>query len=236
MDYQPLYPDWKRVTEGSWFYDWQTDEDYLAKQSEYQSQDPTGRLKCKDFRVGLALRAGIAVVEEDAIELTLTLTNQSSEILANVLCDGGCLQARSESFTGQNEVARSYLMMNERMVSMKDLSRTIDVRCTYHCRPEDYRRAPHDEGLWFWGESSDHPDSPVIVGMVSQRHDRAVVIGYAGSTSGSANADEHHCLHSRPAFGDILPGATIRRHGWILFGSNIEDLANRLSEKIQEIS
>jgi hypothetical protein len=81
-------------------------------------------------------------------------------------------------------------------------------------------------------------DYPAIVGAVSQDGSKYVVLGYQGADSASQNADGHHCLHSRPNFGDISPGKSVTRRGFILFGDDLtalfKDLQTRLNINSQE--
>ncbi len=71
--------------------------------------------------------------------------------------------------------------------------------------------------------------------MTSQDGSRAVAFGYENSRAASQNADNHHCLHSHPFFGDIGPGETVTRQGLILFGDNAERLLTDLSARLQEM-
>jgi len=69
-------------------------------------------------------------------------------------------------------------------------------------------------------------------GAVSVDGDKALVIGYERSRSGSQNADDHHCLHSRPYFGDIAPGESVTRRGYVVFGDDIDKIAKDLKQRI----
>lgn len=235
MDFQPIHPEWRQASDGGWHYDWQADEDYLRAQEGYRQADTSGNLAHKIFRAGLALHTAIAPLEKDALALELRLTNGSDSTFTRVCCDGGCFQAKSPVFAGPDEIARTYLMVAGGMCSMQRLSRTEPIRCTYHCDPTDYEQPPTNDGEWFWGRSSDTPDCPVIVGMESVCGSHAVVLGYEGARSASANADEHHCIHSRPFFGDIAPGQSVTRRGCIQFGSDVHTMASELSRRLASL-
>ncbi len=89
-----------------------------------------------------------------------------------------------------------------------------------------------NRGECFWGRSTVAIDCPAIVGAVSHDGSKAVAIGYQYATSASQNADGHHCLHSRPHFGDIVPEQSVTRGGLILFGEEFAGLAERLREQL----
>ncbi|HIJ73129.1 MAG TPA: hypothetical protein HPP83_03410 [Candidatus Hydrogenedentes bacterium] len=234
MDYQPIYPNWQRLGPESWCYEWRTEEAYVREQERYTRHEPTERRARKAFIVGLSVRAQLDVSDERSVALTLILTNESSRPFERVVCDGGCLQAKTEAFAGRDEVSRTYIMVGGAMVSMATLDRTVPMRCMYVCDPVEYERPPLDEGEWFWGRSSAAPDSPVVVGMESVDGARAVALVYTDATSGSANADEHHCIHSRPCFGDIPPGASITRRGLLVFGSSVQVVVPSRSENARQ--
>jgi hypothetical protein len=85
---------------------------------------------------------------------------------------------------------------------------------------------------WFWGRCETAIDQPAIVGMQARDHQRSLVFGYEDADSALANADEHHCLHSRPVFGTLPPGQSVRRTGFILFGTDIHELARALHQRL----
>ena len=226
MDYPGILPNWQEKGPGHWGYEWETDEDYLAELAEFSRHDPNQA--AKKFVVGMKVTAE-ARVEGDSIALMLGLENQSHQDFKGLICDGGCFQAKSPAFADSDtEVARSFIMVKGAMVSMATLPRLVAERCTYQSDPIEYGNPLISEGLWFWGRCETPVDSPVIVGMKSTCGQMAVVIGYEGSDAGSANADCHHCLHSRPRFGDIGPGEARQRRGYILFVGDIHELGSRL--------
>ena len=225
------HPQWEKLSDG-WGYSWRTTEVYGADVRAMNHRDTSGNPEYGEcFFVGLALRAEMRA-RDDGLQLCLTLTNESSRVVHSVLCDGGCWQARCDAFIDSDEVARSHVMIGRKMVSMSVLPRTVDVRCMYRCDPSTY----DGQSEWFWGRSRTAIDSPAIVGAVSTDDSKAVVLGYAVAQSGMANSDNHHCLHSNPLFGDIAPGQSVRRTGYVLFGSDIHALGNTLRTKLEAVS
>lgn len=222
MTWEEIRPDWRQTGPNAWGYDWRTTDDYIQ---QVESR-PT-----ENFAVGLALRAEIEA-GDDEIRLKLVLTNESEQTLEGVECDGGCLQARSEAFAGGDEVARSRIMIGGAMVGMEGLDRSIPERCTYNCDLAQYETDMARSYEFFWGRSKDTVDAPAIVGAVSRDAARAVALGYECARSGLQNADHHHCLHSRPTFGQIAPGQSITRRGYVLFGDDIDPLARDLKARI----
>ncbi len=230
LDYHPIEPDWRSPKPNCHEFTWRTDDAYLALQDREKAANP--HQSHKEFVKGMAVETRLeASIAEVAVRLTLR--NEGTVPFRRVFCDGGCLQAMSPEFAGSDEVSRTHLMVGGRMTPLSELPRAVDIRCTYHCDPRDYDRPPTDDGEWFWGRSGAAPDSPAIIGMVAKPGDRAVVIGYEGASAASANADIHHCIHSRPAFGDIGPGQAVTRQGWIHFGSDIHELGARLLARIR---
>ena len=226
MDYQGIIPEWKPSGCGGLGYEWATDNAYLLEQERIKQTDLNQA--DKKFVEGISVSASI-VPEDSSLSLSLALTNTSRQRFERVFCDGGCFQAVSPQFGGHNEIARTYVMTGGMMQSLDMFERTVLQRCTYHCDAADYNRPPTNDGEWFWGRSMMAPDYPAILGMVSVDGARAVAYGYEGATAVSANSDEHHhCMHSRPFFGDIEPGETVVRRGHILFGDRIDLLGSRL--------
>jgi hypothetical protein len=229
MDYHGVEPQWRSAGANAWEYEWETDDAYLDLQERMGRQDPNQAAKV--FRKGIRVRASIAA-ESDALRMEIALTNHSDVPFLRVACDGGCFQAKSADFAGDDEVGRTFLLVGARMTSLGRLQRTVPVRCTYHRDPADYDRPPGNDGEWFWGRSTASCDHPAVIGMVSHDGARCVVMGYEGANSASANADDHHCIHSRPSFGDIAPGATVTRRGLILFGEDIHRSAALLLQRL----
>ena len=113
---------------------------------------------------------------------------------------------------------------------MGDLHRTVPTRCTYCQSPDQYAASRQYE--WFWGRSDDLVDVPAVVAMTSHDGSKAIAIGYQDARSASQNADAHHCIHSRPHFGNIAPGASVTRKGYIMFGDDAKKLTARLKSRI----
>ena len=218
--------DWEALENG-WGYTWRTTEEYVAAVRAMDLRDSEGKPQHTHFFVGLALRAEVRACD-GGLQLSLTLTNESSQTAHNVWCEGGCWQAKSDAFIGAEEVARSYVMVGQEMVSMASLPRSVDVRCRYRCDPS----SGDTRGEWFWGRSAAAIDHPAIVGAVSADGGRAVVLGYASAGFALQNADGHHCLHSGPHFGDIAPGRSVGRTGYVLFGDDIQRLGRQLRTEL----
>lgn len=219
-------PEWQRLRDG-WGYSWRTTEAYGAEVRMMNHRDTAGNLQYDTFFVGVALRAEVHA-GHDQLQFTLTLTNESRRTVHAVYCDGGCWQACCEAFTAADEVTRSHVMVGGKMVSMGALPRTIPIRCMYRHDPSTY----NGRFEWFWGRSGAAIDAPAILGAVSADGGKAMVLGYAEAVSGLANSDDHHCLHSSPSFGDIAPGASVTRVGYVMFGSDIQALGNKLKTKL----
>ena len=232
MDYPGIEPAWRHDDLGALAYEWETTPAYIDEIRRHGAGNPSqlGKLFLPGVRVRAELRP-----TADGIASSLTLTNAGPHHWREVRCDGGCFQARNEAFAGPGEVARTFLRVGGVMKSMAALPRTMPVRCTYHCCPAEYDRSPEADGEWFWGRSPVVPDAPAIVGMVSVDGARAVALGFEGATAASANADDHHCVHSRPHFGDLAPGASVCRRGVIVFGPNLGECAGRVAELLQAL-
>lgn len=234
MMWQKICPRWTRTGDNAWAYEWQTTPEYIEEQLAYRQTDPSGKVIRHNFITGLVLRAALSGLE-DSVELTLTLANYSSAKFYDVASDGGCLQAKSSDFIDQDEVRRSYIVVKGKPENMGDLHRTVDIRTAYHADLRDYEKEWVNRTAWFWGRSNTAIDRPAILGAVSHDRSRAIALGYECATSALQNADGHHCLHSRPHFGDIEPGQSVTRHGCILFGSDFPALAKRLGDQLNRL-
>ena len=223
-------PEWEERNENRWSYSWRTTPTYADEVRAMDHRDSAGNAQYSKFFIGVTVRTEIACRSSELC-LSLTLTNESSQTVHAVSCDGGCWQARSKAFTAGEEVAQSFVMVNGNMVSMASLPRTVAIRCMYRCDPAAY----DGKGEWFWGRSSAVIDAPAILGAISRDGTRSLVIGYDAATSGLANSDGHHCLHSSPFFGDIAPGESVRRVGYVLFGSDIHEIATALRSRLTRV-
>ncbi len=232
MTWPKLEPKWKRLSANCWGYEWRSTPEYIAEQEKFGHRDSKGNSIQQSYLLGLVIQPRIETLD-NGVALTLELRNESEVEFTGVGSDGGCLGARSAGFQDHDEVARSFIMQGGKMVSMKELHRTIPIRCKYNAEYNEYDELSRMSAYeWFWGRSRAGIDTPVIVGAVSSDGSKAVVFGWEQSTSGSQNADGHHCLHSQPRFGNIKAGAASRRRGYILFGDKVDDLARELREKI----
>lgn len=235
MMWNKICPHWIQLDENVFSYEWRTTPQYIAEQLEHSPKDSSGNIIRHNFIIGLALKAELSVVG-NTIELVLTLKNESSSRFYSVYSDGGCFQAKNPEFRNHDEVKRSYVIVKSKLESMADLHRTVDIRTTYHTDLMNYEKDWINRTEWFWGRSKTVIDYPAIVGAVSQDESKYVVLGYEGATSASQNADGHHCLHSRPHFGDIPPGETVTRRGYILFGSELSGLVEKLRARLNNPS
>ena len=221
-------PEWEQLDDNGWGYTWRTTPAYGVEVSAMNLRDSAGNPQYPKFFTGLALRGEITCRGHE-LRLSLTLSNESSATVHSVSCDGGCWQAKSEAFMNRHEIARSYAMVGEKMVNMASLPRTVAMRCMYRCDPAKY------DGCfeWFWGRSAVAIDYPAILGATSGDGTKSLVLGYEGAVSASANSDGHHCLHSAPFFGDIAPGQSVTRIGYVLFGSDIHHIAGVLRKRLK---
>lgn len=221
MTWEAIRPDWRPCGDNAWGYAWRTTDEYVRGVCSRHAEG---------FVVGLALQAEIAGGDEE-VRLSLTLTNESTEPFEDVRCDGGCLQARSDAFRDADEVARSHVLTGGRMVSAAGLDRSIPIRSCYRAASDVHLSGEAED---FWGRSDARVDEPVLVGAVSRDAGWALVLGYEHATRGLQNADEHHhCLHSCPCFGTLAPGQSVTRRGFILFGEDIQTLADALRERLR---
>ncbi|MBK1877192.1 hypothetical protein [Pelagicoccus mobilis] len=220
-------PDWKPLGSGGWCYHWRASEEYIEEVRSMGLVDTNGVRQHVHFVRGVTLYAEI-VPGDGMVDLTVSLTNETDEDVKSVYCDGGCFQARNEAFIGNDEVMRSFVRTDGKMKSMGLVHRTVAIRSMY-CHSEDWYDGKDE---WFWGRSGVAIDSPAIVGAVSVDRSMALVFGYEQSYSALANSDEHHCLHSRPLFGDLMPGETVTRCGKVIFGSDIVHLGDRLAAEL----
>lgn len=237
LDFPELEVDWTtggaQTTEvwadpPSWSYTWCGDSEY-AEAQDHRQKTQGAESYVKPFIAGIRLDVRLWSTS-DAVAVSLAITNESGRELTDVSCDGGCLQARSREFTGPNEADRTHLIGETSTVSMSSVPRTHGVRCMYVTDPSAYDRPPLDEGEWFWGRSSFTPEYPVTVGMQNDSADRWVVFRYTHAAAGSANSDDHHCIHSRPSFGSLAHGATAERRGAIVFAPSVDSAVSRLNE------
>jgi len=220
MSWEPIHPDWERRGDNAWGYEWRTTEEYIQG---VRTVCPPG------FVVGLALDAEIAGGDGE-VSLSLTITNETDEPFEEVRSDGGCFQARSDTFRDDEEVARSHVVVDGRMTTMSKIHRSLPIRTCY--RAANDRETPIGAPD-FWGESNALIDVPAILGAVSADGSHAVVMGYENATRALQNADEgHHCLHSYPLFGTIGPGESATRRGYILFGEDVQSLADALRPRL----
>jgi hypothetical protein len=233
LTWPALHPEWKKITSNSWHYEWRTTPEYVRSQEDFGHKDDKGNVIACDFVLGMALRSEIESRESE-VALRLSFTNESDRCFDTVSSEGGCLQARNEEFAGEGEVERCFVLGDGRAVCMKDLHRTRPIRCRYCTDPADIETARNSSYEWFWGWSSEVLSSPVCVGMASRDGSRAIAFGYEDSRAASQNADNHHCLHSHPFFGEIAPGETTTRRGLILFGEDLEPLLINLNARLQE--
>lgn len=220
-------PEWEQLDNGAWEYSWRPSSDYIESVRSLEIVDTNGIPQHRRFVRGLELRAEIRP-GNDSLDLTISLVNDSEEPVTDVYCDGGCLQAKNDAFTGADEVGRSHVMVDGVMCSMATLPRSVDIRCMY-CHTQELYDGKDE---WFWGRSTTSIDSPAIVGAVSSDRTKAITFGYENSNSCLANSDEHHCLHSRPWFGKINSGERISHKGYILFGTDMQELADKLKVKL----
>ena len=221
-------PRWETLGEGWWGYTWRPTEGCVQDVRAMNLTDSRGNPQYAGFFLGVTLRAELRAGAAE-VRLSLTLANESERPAHGVWSEGGCLQAAGEQFRGGDEVARSQVMVGGSMVSMAALHRTVPDRCQYFCDSAE----AIDGAQWYWGRSSATIDRPAIVGAASRQGSRCIALGYQGATSGWANSDDHHCLHSAPWFGDLAPGASVTRRGLILFGEDTREVGGELARRLR---
>lgn len=220
--FSTIRPEWQKTPKGGWFYQWRPDAAY-AEQKQVIVYKKDGE-PIYQMLTGLALQAEITPAE-GGVCLSLALSNKSDKTARMVSCEGGCFRPTNPEFSGKDYVARSYVRRNGRMMKLSELDRNLEQRCAFWHDPAGYERPIEKKCEDFWGRSKDRIDAPAIVGMVSADGSKAVALGYQGSQSALGGK---LCLHSRPEFGDIKPGATVVRKGFIVFGDKVESLAEQV--------
>ena len=228
LAWPPTHQEWRRLRTGAWGYTWRPSAAYVQEVAARNLTTPDGRPQYTNFVAGAELQAQIATTGPE-VALTLTVTNIGDQPLRDVRSEGGCFQARSEAFRDGAEVARTFIGSSGKMTSLAQLPRTEPIRCRYVTGPLRDTRAFE----WFWGQTQTVTGSPIVMGAVSRDGQHAVVLGYEQALEALANADDwHHCLHSGPWFGDLAPGESATRRGWILFGADLHALAGDLARRL----
>ena len=220
----PTEPDWVKRGPQTWCYELRFDEDYVARTRALVGRDER-REPIYPLIAGVRIRAEIAGLE-DRVHLSLTLTNESSQTLERVYSDGGCVHPLSDAFCRHDPVGRAFVMCDGRMMSMAYLDRTRASCCAYWHDPAGYEQPVERSCEPMWGRSTARIDEPAILGMVSVDRSKAYALGYQCAGSALSNSSGHSCLHSRPRFGDLAPGQRVTRHGCVMFGSDLDSLAD----------
>ncbi len=233
---------WRQTGDQSWSHEWRGDDRYLLETRPRVAGFDAGK-PIYDLITGMTVRADMAAVDGH-LEMIMTLTNESERTFERVMCEGGCLQPGDGPFRLKHDdtrqrilsvIERSFISCDGRMISMAELPRTRFDCCAYQFDPAGYEQPIELVCEGMWGRSEVHVDAPTILGMVSIDRTKAYVIGYEHSVSGLHNGSERHCLHSRPEYGDIEPGQSVSRTGYILFGDDLESLADRLREMLRQL-
>lgn len=227
--FSTIQPSWHKAGPNDWSYQWRPDSAYVREKQSVVYKDHNGR-PIYELVTGWLLHARIAA-EGPALRLELALTNQNSHTAEMVACEGGCLHPANanQDFRGNDYPERSYVRRSGKMVGMSNLDRSLPTRCAYWSDPAGYDRTVESTCEDFWGRSKDRIDSPAVVGMLSADRSKAVVLAYECSQSALLGK---RCLHSRPEFGNIAPGATVTRKGYIVFGDDIQSLAADCMERL----
>lgn len=228
--WQALTPDWTRTHAGGFHYLWESDEAYAKSQLE---KHPSDSIREPAYITGVEVDALIEPTA-DGFETRLKLTNNSSSVLEELYCEGGCFQARgNEPFTGDDstEASMRYAMINGILVPMDQLHRSKEVRCRYYSTDESAEKNRHFD---FWGNSNNRIDEPAVIGARSKDGAKAVVFAYEQSNSIWQNSDDsHHCLHSSMELGDLEVGQTVTRKGFFIFGNDLEKCHKTLLSRIR---
>ncbi len=209
-----IQPNWIQHAENHWSYTYELNTENKFDEGEID-----------DFSWKAEIQS-----ENDDVHLNLELTNASNELLSLVVCDGGCLQAMNEEFADESDHLRSYILKDNEAVCLDRVHRCKSIRSIYHsetCPSGVCGFPPNREDPGFFGYSDFHTQSPVIIGSTSQDQNKAIAIGYEQSHAATQNGDNHHCLHSRPFFGDMDVNQSVSRKGIICFGDNIQQLLQR---------
>jgi predicted GH43/DUF377 family glycosyl hydrolase len=141
----------------------------------------------------------------NGLNLRLTLINQSANTFHNVT-GFPCLSAQSESFHDPT-LSRTWIQTAAGLTSLDQTGRgTIDSHRT-HYLIEGATPINH-YGEFFWGKPSSTLATRGVI-LRSSRDGRFTIgLGWDSVSEIFQNEDAHHCLHSLPAFGDLLPGQT----------------------------
>jgi hypothetical protein len=156
------------------------------------------------FLTGLRYRA-ILSPDLNGLHLRLTVINRSPTPFHNVT-GFPCLSAQSDPFFDP-ELSRTWIQTAAGLTPLNQTGRgTVDPRRT-HYRLEGGTPV-NQYGKFFWGEPSSTMATSGVV--LRSSRDGRFTIGTGWDTVAQIfqNEDHHHCLHSLPAFGDLLPGQT----------------------------
>jgi hypothetical protein len=196
---EPISVQWERHADGEIGYTWEGSAEWRERAHRHDTLTDAGHLSppLRPFPmlpgIGVSLRMRPS---EDRVDLSIALTNLTDHPLEQVWSDGGCLGAKTEAFF-DNDASRSYIETSHGLTQLSEIDRTQKLRCRYVFEPEWYDRDAVKIGEWFWGRSSQRPQSAFVGALASDRRG-AVGIGYDHSRAIWQNSDEHHCMHSEP--------------------------------------
>lgn len=214
LDYPAVDVHWEEGRSGAWRYQFEVDEEYATALRQSAAPDP--HQARKTFLQGLRVTAEIRPLKTH-VELRLELKNVGDIPLHEVVCDGGCLQAKSPQFATTRERERTWTLRQGTAQSLSTIVPETSERCCLHSSPALCDREPWASGEWFWGRIEQTIVEPAAIAMASSDGQLALAIGYKGARTVLANPDAaHHCLHSCPGFGDLAPGESRVRFGRIL--------------------
>lgn len=173
------------------------------------------------FLAGLRYRV-ILSPDLNGLHLKLTVINGSQTPFHNVT-GFPCLSALSEAFHDP-DLSRTWINTATGLTPLNQTGRgTVDVRRThYHIAGAVPIR---HYGGFYWGEAS--PTLATSGDILRSSRDGRFTIGFGWDSAAEIfqNEDRHHCLHSLPAFGDLLPGQTRSISGRIVLAEGGPDAA-----------
>ena len=179
--------------------------------------------------VGIEVNTKVQVFE-NRLALEVALHNPTDRPMTDVWIDGGCLTHLTERFFDDDH-SRTYIFTSKGLTRLSELDRSIAIRSKYFVNPAWFDEPSSKSYEFFWGRSSTVPAGSLIVSQPA-RGLGAIGIAWENCSGLRQNSDSsHHCMHSSSYFGDLMPGATITRHGTLFFGDSIDEVVGAYSKQ-----
>lgn len=177
--------------------------------------------------------------EDDTLAMSLSITNTGTEKLTNITTQI-CVQLAAAPLFRDPERQYVHVTMDGRATCVRELDAREGARSICWLvkgMPPDPRRMPGTapDGVMAWVRCSALQAEDGVISVASP--DGAWTLGtlweearYVFNNPSATLA----CLHSDPYLGDMEPGQTITRHGWIAaINGSPQDLRNLLLNRLQ---